>query len=320
LTKIYNAPISYLFTIETAAKVSIFFELSIDTSKKSKECLQERLTRGKGRSAGFLLPLRPEKKGLLRSRTNGRMGKRQTGKVAIAVGAALLGAYAIGAVWFLDGKDGSGGVCRGVEVVVRDSARYRFVTVAEAIATMQAAGVYPAGKTWDKVDTEALETVLRRHEMVAQVEAFRTPAGKVKAVITQREPILRVMGMYGNFYVDRDGKVMPMSRRSATHLLVASGYVEKGMATHELYEIAVFLHDDRFWDAQIEQMYVRQDREVELIPRVGNHRIVLGEPEGFEEKLERLRLFYEQAIPKFGWGKYSVINLKYDNQVVCTRR
>ena len=62
------------------------------------------------------------------------------------------------------------------------------------------------------------------------------------------------------------------------------------------------------------------DQEVELVPRVGNHRIMLGTLEGFEEKLAHLKLFYEQAIPKMGWEKYSMINLKYKNQIVCTKK
>ena len=70
----------------------------------------------------------------------------------------------------------------------------------------------------------------------------------------------------------------------------------------------------------MEQIFVHPDNEVELIPRVGNHRIMLGTFEGFEEKLDKLQLFYEQAIPKVGWEKYSIINLKYKNQIVCTKK
>ena len=73
-------------------------------------------------------------------------------------------------------------------------------------------------------------------------------------------------------------------------------------------------------ETSLEQIYVHPDKEVELIPRVGNHRILLGTFDHFEEKLANLRLFYEQAIPKMGWEKYSIINLKYRNQIVCTKR
>ena len=48
--------------------------------------------------------------------------------------------------------------------------------------------------------------------------------------------------------------------------------------------------------------------------------LTLGTLDEFEEKLANLKLFYEQAIPKVGWEKYSMINLKYKNQIVCTKK
>jgi cell division protein FtsQ len=235
-------------------------------------------------------------------------------------GAVLLGVYVLWGSWAFKANKGKGEICEGVEVVVQDNVQEQFLTSADVVAIMKSEEVYPVGKTWKEIDTEKLEKTVERHDMVAQAEAFLTLSGKVKVVVTQREPVLRVMGMYGNFYVDRSGKIMPVSVRSTAYLPVACGYVEKEMAIGSLYEIALFLRNDAFWNVQIEQLYVRRDREVEFIPRVGDHRIVLGPPDGFEKKLENLRLFYEQAIPKLGWQKYSVINLKYRGQVVCTRR
>ena len=87
-----------------------------------------------------------------------------------------------------------------------------------------------------------------------------------------------------------------------------------------MYKFALFLQDDDFWNSQIEQIYVHPNGEVDLIPRVGNHRIALGSLADFGSKLDKLKLFYEKAIPKVGWEKYSVINLKYKNQIVCTKR
>jgi cell division protein FtsQ len=103
-------------------------------------------------------------------------------------------------------------------------------------------------------------------------------------------------------------------------LPIASGNIEKSLATTDLYKFALFLQKHDFWNNQIEQIYVHPDKEVELIPRVGSHRIILGSFEDFKEKMDNLQLFYEQAIPKLGWEKYEVINLKYKNQIVCTKK
>jgi cell division protein FtsQ len=52
---------------------------------------------------------------------------------------------------------------------------------------------------------------------------------------------------------------------------------------------------------------------------VGNHRILLGQIEYYRENLEKLKLFYEKGLNQMGWNQYSIINLKYKNQVVCTK-
>ena len=80
------------------------------------------------------------------------------------------------------------------------------------------------------------------------------------------------------------------------------------------------MQSDDFWNDQIEQIYVNQNNDVELIPRVGEQVIMLGSFENFEEKLANLKLFYDQAVPKVGWDKYSIINLKYKDQIVCTKK
>jgi cell division protein FtsQ len=59
---------------------------------------------------------------------------------------------------------------------------------------------------------------------------------------------------------------------------------------------------------------------VELTPTVGSQQIILGKIENYKENLEKLRLFYEKGLSKVGWNNYSVINLKYKNQVVCTKK
>jgi len=61
---------------------------------------------------------------------------------------------------------------------------------------------------------------------------------------------------------------------------------------------------------------VNQNHEIELIPRVGNQRILLGNADSLEAKFHNLRVFYKQALPQVGWDAYKLINIKYANQVI----
>ena len=75
-----------------------------------------------------------------------------------------------------------------------------------------------------------------------------------------------------------------------------------------------------FWKAQVEQINVTKDRQIELVPRVGDHLLILGTADNVEEKLERLMNFYEKGLDNVGWNKYRSISVAYDGQVVCKKR
>ena len=210
--------------------------------------------------------------------------------------------------------------CHELQVVVKDSLDKHFVSESDLVSILRKADLNPIKKPMDAINTDKIETELKKNEMIARVEAYKTPSGIIKLEVEQKIPILRVISSRGNFYVDNLGTTMPVSFRYVADVPLVSGYVEKELAITDLYKFALFLQENEFWNNQIEQIYVHPDNEVELIPRVGNHRIVLGTFDDFQEKLDNLRLFYDKVIPKVGWEKYSIINLKYKDQIVCTKR
>jgi cell division protein FtsQ len=83
--------------------------------------------------------------------------------------------------------------------------------------------------------------------------------------------------------------------------------------------MASYITRDKFLKAQIEQVFVEPNGEFELIPRVGNHIIIFGGPDNMEDKFDRLFVFYRNGLSRIGWTRYNVINIKYRNQVVCSK-
>lgn len=210
--------------------------------------------------------------------------------------------------------------CTDIQIVVKDSLEKHFVNEKDVEAILKKASLNPVGKPLGKINTDKIESVLLDNQMIRQVEVYKTPSGIIKLEVVQKMPILRILSVRGNYYVDNEGSAMPVSSHYVAHVPVVTGYVEKGFATTDLYKFALFLQEDKFWNNQIEQIFVYPDKEVELIPRVGNHRILLGMLDDYQTKLDNLRLFYKQAIPNMGWDKYRMINLKYKNQIVCTKK
>jgi cell division protein FtsQ len=57
-----------------------------------------------------------------------------------------------------------------------------------------------------------------------------------------------------------------------------------------------------------------------MVPNIGPSSILLGSVDALESKFKRLQLFYTKALPLAGWDTYSSLNLKYTNQIICTKK
>jgi cell division protein FtsQ len=233
--------------------------------------------------------------------------------------AVLLFAYMTFAVAYLNPQAGKNTICKELQVNVVDTMERHYITSGEIAASLKNAGLSPIGKDITAINTSTIEAKLAENKLIKRVECYKAVDGTVKIKIYQRIPVLRVFSTKGNYYVDNEGERMPIPGNFAAYVPVASGHIENEYAQTKLYEFALFLQKDKFWNSQIEQIYVAPNGDVELSPTVGNHQIVLGKIENYRENLDKLRLFYEKGLDKVGWNRYSVINLKFKNQVVCTK-
>jgi cell division protein FtsQ len=81
-----------------------------------------------------------------------------------------------------------------------------------------------------------------------------------------------------------------------------------------------YISEDKFLSSQIVQIYYNGSGDFELIPRVGAHQIIFGDIKDYQLKFMKLKVLYEEGLKYEGWNKYVMINLKYKNQVICTKR
>ena len=227
--------------------------------------------------------------------------------------------YLVAAVTFFNAKPDDK-TCTGMELVICDSIDHGFISEKEITRLLAAKKALPTGKKMSKINTRLMEEILSAHPLIQQVECYFTPGTKIGVEITQRIPILRVMASNGeNYYVDIDGHIMPTNHQAA-YVAVVTGMVDKKFASTQLYKLGLYLRDNPLWNAQIEQINITPSKEIELVPRVGNHIIFLGKPKDYDKKFERLKVFYEKGLNKVGWNKYSRISLEFSNQIICTKK
>ncbi len=186
------------------------------------------------------------------------------------------------------------------------------------------------GRLLEDINTHEIERAIQANPYIAFAKVYADMDGVINIQIKQRQPVLRIINAGGqDYYIDRDGLKMPMSPNFTANVLVATGNIFEGFGGRvdtlitplvaDLYKTALFLKQDTLWDAQIEQIFVNSKSDIELIPRVGNQRIILGNADSLSIKMGNLLAFYKQAMPQVGWDTYKTINVKYINQIVCEK-
>ncbi len=221
-------------------------------------------------------------------------------------------------IWYFSGRNQEK-VCGQVVVVLDKSLGSQLITEKEVVQILEDKELNPIGKTVKHIQTEAIEQLLRKNSMIKSAECYKLASGRFDIIIQQREPKFRVVGL-GSYYIDADRKPMPVSPNFAAYVPVVSGHVTISMVSGKMYDFVLFLKENPFWNAQIEQIYVREDQKIELVPRVGDAIILLGTLDNYQKKLEKLRKLYANGFNVIGWNKYKVIDLQYKDQVVCNKK
>ncbi len=209
--------------------------------------------------------------------------------------------------------------CIGVQVAVKEADVNMFVDEEDIMKAIKRGYGDIINKSIVTVNKDSLEKVLVKNPMLKSAQVYYSLDGYIHVNILQREPVLRVMTGEG-YYVDCDGKVMPLSSRFTSRVLVATGDINKKFACEKLYPFTMKLKSDPFWNAYIEQLIVKSNGDVVMIPKVGDFKIMLGPVEHSDMRLEKLVLFLKDGIAKKGWIRYKEINLKFENQIVCVRK
>ncbi len=233
-------------------------------------------------------------------------------------------------------------LCSEVSITIKGMADQAFVEKSDVLQTIHDKFGMLEGKSFNTINISLLENIIDNNPFVSHAEVFSTIDGKLNIEVVPRVPIVRIIDFSNSsFYIDEEGVCMPLSDKYSASVPVASGFIpgmdglnkvrvigEKEIgdtAFHatkieKVYLLAGYISRNEFWNAQVEQVYMNEEGEMELIPRVGNHTIVFGDEKQMDEKFKKLFLFYKEGLSKQGWDKYSTINLKYKDQVVCTKK
>ena len=226
--------------------------------------------------------------------------------------------------------------CGGISIEIRDSADLHFVTKRYLLNLVRGNNTI-LGTPLKDLPVSEFEGRISGLPELRKAEIYLTVDGIMHVYADQRNPVMRVVpNGGGDFFVDEDGVVIRKRNLYNPRLHIVGGDITitkamlngvsvldtsiKNTILRDLFYLVKYIDKDNFWSAQIDQIYVNGNNQIDLIPRVGNCLIHIGNTENIESKMANLYAFYDKVLPEVGWNKYSLINLEYKDQIVCKRR
>ncbi len=186
-----------------------------------------------------------------------------------------------------------------------------------------------------EVDYQDLENSLQANPWIYTADVFTDIEGNLIVNVKEKEPVLRIFPETGKgYYLDKEGNVVPLSTHYAPRVPVANGYIKtqilpghqniydtiyKTNDLKELLYLTTSLTKYPFAENLIGELYMNSKGELDMVPLFGSKLIHLGDTSATEQKLENLIAFYKKALLYEGWDKYKTLNLKYKNQIICTK-
>jgi cell division protein FtsQ len=175
-----------------------------------------------------------------------------------------------------------------------------------------------------KLDIHGMERVIMSDPWVASAQVFIDNERVLHMFVTQRIPVARVFQQNSvSYYLDTTLSVMPLSGSNIYYTTVVTNVPElkndsSGNALKkEIVSLVRTIQADSFWNAQISQVIVDSARSFELMPLLGDQRILFGNTDMAREKLNNLFVFYKNVLNRIGWDKYETLDLRFKGQVVA---
>ena len=211
-------------------------------------------------------------------------------------------------------------VCTSVNVEVINSDSTAFVTPQGVLDDLKGQGVRIVGKKLSDIDASDIEEALRQSPYLESADVVKCQDGQVLIRVSQLVPVLRVFDGENSYYVNRAGKHMAATANYHSDVPVVQGHFTKKYPVTRLLPLIDYVERDSLLHSLVTMYQVRDTNNIIIVPEISGHVVNIGNADGFVNKFAKLKLFYSEVMPKRGWNTFDTISVKWDHQIVATRR
>lgn len=168
------------------------------------------------------------------------------------------------------------------------------------------------------IDLNELELALNSNPMIKKAEVFMSVNGELSAEIEQKRPIARV-NTNASYYIDDQGVFMPLSSNYSARVPLVTGNVKKNKL-HTVFQFAKVVDEDEFLKKLVIEIHQNDDSTIDFKIRKNDFVVHLGSLNQLQKKINNFKVFYQKALKDNILNDYKRVNLKFDKQVICTKK
>ena len=227
-------------------------------------------------------------------------------------------ALTVGILWAREKSRGE--LCTAVDVEVVNADSTSFVTPQGVLTDLKSQGIKIVGKHMGDINASDIEEALKVSPYLENADIVKCQNGKVLIRVSQLVPVLRVFDGEESYYLNKAGKRMAATTYYHCDVPVVQGHFTRKYPATRLLPLIDYVESDSLLHSLVTMYQVRDTNNIILIPDISGHVVNIGNADGFDNKFAKLKLFYREVLPKRGWNTYDTISVKWNHQIVATRR
>lgn len=162
-----------------------------------------------------------------------------------------------------------------------------------------------------------MEQRLRENPMVRDAQVYVSVDGTLGARIEQRKPIGRVSAS-PDYYLDADGMKMPLSNVYSARVPIITGTSKNNFK--EVTSLLLKIENDEFMRSSVVGLNRKRNGDIELELRKTDFKVLFGKPINIEKKFQNFKAFYKKTKQDSTLYGYNMVNLKFESQVIATKK
>ena len=163
-----------------------------------------------------------------------------------------------------------------------------------------------------------VEDDLKNHPMFLNSTVYKTINGTLKVHVKQKKPLARYHGSAVRFYIAEDGQKMPLSEVQSARVPIITGQKEV-VLSKDFIQLLTIINQDEFLKKNITAIEAKPNKSLRLKNRLFNFDVEFGKLVSIEKKMFKYKAFLLKGIQDNNLDQYKIVNLIYNNQIVCSK-